>query len=138
MSMRILIVDHDRSFLEEVRELLEPRGHLVVNETDPNFALERARRWRPDLVMVSAELEACSQGDMLERLRQLRPAPAVLLTSHLDRFDLAWQAWQKGGDELLLKPILQPSQLQVAMMTALQNALCPRRQIVELPQAAAA
>ena len=30
--------------------------------------------------------------------------PFMLLTGWLDRYDRVWRAWQRGGDELLIKP----------------------------------
>lgn len=136
MSMRVLIVDADWYFLRQVRDFLDSRGHLTLHEPDPADAVERARRWRPDLVIVPAEAEACCDGDLLERLGRLQPRPAVLLTAHLDGFAQAWRAWQRGGDELLFKPLMHPSELHVAVVAALENSVCPIRRRVPAWQVA--
>ena len=47
----------------------------------------------------------------------------MLLTENLDRFDRAWRAWQQGGDELLLKPVLSTHDLHQAIVTARENAV---------------
>ena len=43
------------------------------------------------------------------------------------RFDRAWRVWQKGGDELLLKPVFTVDELHQAIVTARENAVTGRR-----------
>jgi len=136
VSMRILIVDPDWHFFAQARDFLEARGHFVVHRNDADQAVERARCWKPDVVIVSAELTACCDGDLLRRLAAVQPRPAILLAAGLDAFDKAWRAWQHGGDDLLFKPLLHSSELHVALVTALENSVCPRRQPVPAPPAA--
>jgi DNA-binding response OmpR family regulator len=124
--MKVLILDADWHFLQQARDFLESRGHLTCHITEPAQAVAKAEHWRPDLVVVSTELKGCGDGDLLERLSLLEPRPAILLTANLDRFAQAWRAWQKGGDEVLFKPLLHPSELHVAIVTALENSLCPQ------------
>jgi DNA-binding response OmpR family regulator len=114
-----MIVEPDWHFATHVAEQFESNGDLVVRET-PNEFLEHAKRWRPDMVLLSADL-ACSET--LKALQDLRPRPVVLLTEHMSRFDRAWSAWQIGGDELLMKPMLHKRELQDAIISARQNAM---------------
>lgn len=130
MSMKVLLVETDWHFLRQVREFLESRGHLTLHEPDPAEAVRRARHWRPDLVILSAEPDCCCDGEMLQRFADLTPRPAILLTAHLDSFARAWRAWQRGGDELLFKPLVHPSELHVAVVAALENVICPRRRAI--------
>ncbi len=125
--MKILIADPDWHFLGQVRDVLEPLGHHVVHEPQPDEAVARADHWKPDIVMASAELPACCDGELLGRLSGVQPRPAIVLTAGLERFSEAWRAWQRGGDELIIKPVLHPSELRVAIITALKNAVHPRR-----------
>jgi len=119
--MKVLIVDGDWHFSQQVTAFLESRAHLVVYEPHPRAAAERARKWQPDLVILSAELAL--RDDFIESLPGLKPRPAVLLTERVDRFDRAWRAWQKGGDELLIKPVLGLGDLHAAIVTARENAV---------------
>lgn len=92
----------------------------MVHEGHLQAAEEQARRWVPELVILAAELAL--RGQLLELLSSLDPRPAVLLTERMDRFDRAWRAWQKGGDELLLKPMLSTHDLHLAIVAARENA----------------
>ena len=131
MSMRVLIADPDWSFLQQARSYLESRCHHTVYEPDTDVVVERAQHWRPDVVMVSAELEEVCNGDLVAQLSALQPRPAILLTAPLDCFDKAWRAWQHGGDEMIFKPMLNTSELNVAIFSAMENALCPREGALE-------
>src|SRR5664279_3815130 len=102
MSLKVLIVDTDIRFVEQTRRYLESCGHYVVWAAATS-AVERAEQWQADLVIANAELPAVQQGTLLEGLNELADRPAILLTAALERYEIAWRAWQKGGDELLLK-----------------------------------
>lgn len=138
MGMKILVADPDWHFLRQVREHLEPMGHSVVHEAGPDGAVSRAARWKPDIVMVSAEMPECSDGDLLAALEGVQPRPAVVLTASLEKFSEAWRAWQRGGDELIIKPVLHPSELHVALLIALKNTVTPRERAAAPPLAKSA
>jgi DNA-binding response OmpR family regulator len=124
--MKVLIADPDWNFSQRASKFLESHAHLVVCEGHIHAAADQARRWQPDLVILAAEL-ALRDG-LLEMLTSLATRPAVLLTERMDRFDRAWRAWQKGGDELLLKPVLCSHDLHLAIVAARENAIAGTRQ----------
>jgi CheY-like chemotaxis protein len=119
MSMKVLIADPDWRFAHQASRYLESHAHLVLCESDPRGAWERARTWQPDLVILAAEL---AEKGLMNRVNSLPHRPAVLLTEHMDRYDRAWRAWQTGGDELLMKPVFKTEEFHQAMVTALENA----------------
>ena len=100
VSMRVLIADPDWSFLQQTRSYLESRGHHTVYEPDTDVVLERARHWRPDVVMLSAELDDVCDGDLVEKLSALQPRPAILLTAALDSFDKAWPVFLRQNQAI--------------------------------------
>ena len=53
--------------------------------------------------------------------------PAVLLTGRMDRYSVAWKAWQKGGDELLMKPVFKSEEIHDAIVTAMENRVSGKR-----------
>ena len=118
MSLKVLIADADWRFTEQATAYLESHAHLVVCEAGLKEARAQALHWKPDLVILAAEL---ANRGLIEPITAMRPRPAVLLTGRMDRFDLAWKAWQKGGDELLMKPVFQVEELHQAIVTALEN-----------------
>ena len=119
MSMKVLIADPDWRFVRHASAFLESHAHLVVQATRGQQALEIARHWQPDLLIVSEEL---TPSGILEELQSLPARPAVLLVGWMDRYDRVWRAWQQGGDELLMKPVFKAKELHEAIVTALENA----------------
>lgn len=119
--MKVMIVEPDWRFTEQAAGYLESKAHLVVSESDITAAMERICRWQPDLVILAAEL-ALQEG-VIESLTAFKPRPAILLTERMDRFDRAWRAWQRGGDELLIKPVLADEELLMAIVAARENAV---------------
>ncbi len=118
--MKVLIGDPDWHFSQRVSRFLESRAHLVVHEGSAEDVVDRARRWLPDLVILASELAV--RDGALKAISSLKPRPAVLLTEAMDRFDRAWWAWQQGGDELFLKPVLNSHDLHQAIVAARENA----------------
>lgn len=119
MSMRVLIADPDHHFANQATRLLESRAHLVVNQSDAGQAALTARHWRPDLAIVAEEL---AETGLIEEISSLTPRPAILMVGWMDRYDRVWRAWQRGGDELLMKPVFTNEELHTAIVAALENA----------------
>jgi DNA-binding response OmpR family regulator len=117
--MKILIVDEDWRFVQQAREYFESHSHLVVHQNRPHDAVRQANHWRPDLVVLAAQL---ADERLVNCLHSLPDRPAVLLTEHMDRFDRAWRAWQRCGDELLMKPVFKSQELLDAVVQAMENA----------------
>ncbi len=117
--MKVLISDPDWRFAKQAEKFLESLAHLVVCQAQYDEALDRARHWQPDLIILDAEL---ANKGLLDAVAAMSPRPAVLLTGWMDRYDLAWRAWQKGGDELLMKPVFKSADLLEAIITARENA----------------
>ncbi len=117
--MKVLIVEPDWRFSQQATEHLESHAHLVVHQLKPAEAIGKADHWGPDLAIVASEL---AETGILEALAQLDSPPAVLLTGWMDRYDIAWRAWQRGGDDLLIKPVFRIEELHEAIVTAMENA----------------
>jgi DNA-binding response OmpR family regulator len=120
MSMKVLICDLDWRFSRQASLLLESRAHLVVQHNQADEAIAAARRWQPDLAIVSEEL---ANTGLIEQLEAIEPRPAILLVGWMDRYDKVWRAWQRGGDELLMKPVFNWAELHAAIVAAMENAV---------------
>lgn len=119
MSMKVLIADPDWRFSRQATAYLESHAHLVVRRTEIPEILQSVSEWQPDLVIVSEQL---TEDGLLEHIHASSDRPAVLLVGWMDRYDRIWRAWQRGGDELLMKPIFKARDLQDAIVTAMENA----------------
>ena len=117
--MKVLLYDPDWRFTRTATTYLESKAHHVVCETHAGRVAQQVKNWRPDLVIVAAEV---AEKSLMESLHLPAHRPAVLLTCWMERFDLAWRAWQMGADELLMKPVIKTVEFQDAIVAALKNA----------------
>jgi len=83
----VLIVDDYAPFRESARGLLESEGFKVVGEAANGLtALRVARDVQPDVVLLDVHLPDIDGFEVARRLRQLDPAPEVVLTSSRDDY----------------------------------------------------
>jgi DNA-binding NarL/FixJ family response regulator len=91
VSLRCLIVDDHGSFLNAARSVLE-RGGLEVVGTACNGrdAIARARKLRPDVILLDVALGEESGFDVARSLEEAGPdgATVILISTH-DESDLA-------------------------------------------------
>jgi DNA-binding NarL/FixJ family response regulator len=87
VAKTILIVDDHSPFRESARRLLESEGFEVVGEAENGVAaLRLAKELGPDVVLLDVQLPDFDGFEVAERLRQLEPAPDVILISSRDEY----------------------------------------------------
>jgi DNA-binding NarL/FixJ family response regulator len=86
---RLLLVDDHAGFRRATRQLLERHGFVVVAEADTGErAVEQAKAWHPDVVLLDVQLPDVDGFEVAERLSRLDVPVDVILTSSLDSSDL--------------------------------------------------
>lgn len=101
----VLLVDDHPVVIEGLRKLLEAAGDIDVTGTanDASQALERAKRLRPDVVLLDLRMPGASGIQATRRLREQDYGGAVIvLTSYGDQAYVR-QALEAGADGYLLK-----------------------------------
>ena len=124
--MKVLITDPDWQFSQRAMNYLESLANTVSYKSSIAEANATLESFQPDLVIIAAQYIDDGSID-LDDLYSVDSEPAVLLTEHMARYDRAWRAWQKGGDELLMKPIFRSDELWTAVKAALENAATGQR-----------
>ena len=124
--VRVLIADHDAASRAGVRLSLDARDFEVCGETDSaDAAAETARRERPDICLIGADLPG---GGVAATARVLAEAPqtvVVVLSRSADDEQLL-AAVRAGARGYLLKD-MDPARLPMALRGALDGeAALPR------------
>jgi DNA-binding response OmpR family regulator len=100
---RILVVDDETQFAENLRDYFSRRKAEVVVLDSGEAALEAAGRLSPDVVIVADRLPAMDGAQTCEALKaRLPPFHCVLLTDRSE--DLPAAAREAGVDQVLEKP----------------------------------
>lgn len=105
--MRILVADDGPAGRAVMRRLLELEGHTVRTAQDGLEAIEAARRWQPDLILMDLHMPVCD-GIEATRTMQTDPVtseiPVIALTASDDP-DEVRSAFEAGCVGHLSKPI---------------------------------
>ncbi len=106
-SQKVLVVDDEEPILELLKYNLEKQGYEVKTATNGQIALEVAKRFHPDLVLLDIMMP---KMDGVEACRHLRAMPElantfiVFLTARAEEYsEIA--AFDVGADDYILKPI---------------------------------
>ncbi len=114
-AARILVVDDEALFAQRLRAEFELRGFVARAVGDGQSALDSARDWSPDLIILDVRMPGMDGIECLRRLRSRDDPthpPVILLTADESPVvDAA--ACVYGGCHLLRKP-------------------CPREHVIDL------
>lgn len=103
---RIMIIEDEIDVAEGLAALLANKGHKTSVVTDGGDALARARRERPDLILLDVMLPRVSGFDVCKMLRadpKTASAKIVMVTG-LGRGGDVETAFAAGANDYLIKP----------------------------------
>ncbi|MFY8036355.1 MAG: response regulator transcription factor [Cyclobacteriaceae bacterium] len=106
-SQKVLVVDDEEPILELLKYNLEKQGYDVRTANEGQEAVDIARKFHPDLVLLDIMMP---KMDGVEACRQIRATPElvntfiVFLTARAEEYsEIA--AFDGGADDYILKPI---------------------------------
>ncbi|RMH69867.1 MAG: response regulator [Gemmatimonadetes bacterium] len=103
---RILVVDDEKRIVELIRYQLEENGYRVEEAYDGEMALEKAKRLKPDLIILDLMIPKRDGIEVCEELkthREYNPIPIIMLTARSKEEDRI-QGYRVGADRYLTKP----------------------------------
>jgi CheY-like chemotaxis protein len=104
---RILVADDKPSSRELIRVVMEKSGYQVEEAADGRQALERARTWRPDLILLDLQMPQLDGFAVLQELRSdpgFTGTPVVALTAYAMQGDRE-KAIDAGFTSYVTKPV---------------------------------
>jgi len=106
MSSTILIVDDEYSGRETLQSVLESEGYnLIMAENGPQ-AIEKAKTFLPDVILLDVMMPGMTGFEVCERIRndpQVAEIPIIILTALDDRESLL-KGLKAGADDFISKP----------------------------------
>ncbi|MCB1055887.1 MAG: sigma-54-dependent Fis family transcriptional regulator [Acidobacteria bacterium] len=107
---RILIIDDEEVFREDLASLLREEGYSCRTAADGDEGLRLAGEEPPDVVLCDLQMPGMNGVEVTERLSALCPEAAILIVTAFGTMDTAVDAFRKGALDFLLKP-LEPDEL---------------------------
>ena len=113
---RVLIIDNNRQFTRSARLLLQHAGRYVAcEENDARRALETARSFKPDLVLldlIMPQVDGPEVATELESDWMLHGVPIVFLTALITREE-ASDGRRVEGHRIVAKPVSGSELIQI-------------------------
>lgn len=103
---RVLVVDDSPAILRPLKMFLTLTGYLVATASSGEAALEAAKRFKPDLIILDFSLPGIDGLETCCRLRVEAGAatiPIIMMSARTDT-DLRDQAFDTGANVFLPKP----------------------------------
>ena len=118
-NAKILVVDDELSILNLVTSYLKADGYEVFTASDGPAALNAARAYKPDLVVLDIMLPGLDGLEVLSRLRRESDVYVILLTARTEEMDRV-VGLSVGADDYVTKPF-SPRELSARVKAALRR-----------------
>jgi len=102
-TKRVLIIEDDADAADVLDAYLQREGYEVQIAGDGISGLDKALRWKPDLVLLDVMLPGMSGTDVLAPLRREPRTPVIMVTAMGDMPDKIG-ALREGADDYVVKP----------------------------------
>jgi len=127
MSKKILIIDDDPDFVDAIVNLLDAKGYDVASASNGKDGIEKARQYRPDLILLDVMMTTKSEGFDVARQfqsdQQLKGIPVVLVTGVRREMNLPF-GFEPDDQWLPVKAVLEkPIKPEVLLKTIEQYAI---------------
>ncbi len=103
MASKVLIVEDDRSLITVLKYNLAKEGYSVATAGDGAQAIETARSFKPDVIILDVMLPTMSGFEVCRILRHEMTTPILMLTARGDETDKV-VGLELGADDYLTKP----------------------------------
>ena len=110
---KIMIIDDDRQYLQELQEILELSGYDPVVFSNPEAALKMVQRIKPQLLLLDLKMDIKSGFQVAKEIKffpQSDKMPIIAITGFYTQKEYRLLMTSFGMKECLLKPF-QPLDL---------------------------
>jgi len=126
---RLLLVDDIPTNIDILREVLEPEGYEIMVALNGTLALDLAKRFTPDLILLDVMMPDIDGFETCQALKNnsvTQDIPVIFLTARVDQADIV-AGFKVGGVDYISKPF-QDGELRIRVATQLRL----RRLMMEL------
>lgn len=113
-AVRILVVDDDSMFREELTQLVSDSGHRVTAATSVPKAIEQLEREEFDLIFTDLKMPRHSGLELLREARRRWPRTMVVVVTGFASVETAVEAMKVGAFDYVRKPFT-PEELQATL-----------------------
>jgi len=117
---RVLIIDEDVVMAKYLASHLSRRGFEVSLANTGQEGLRVLRSFDPNLVLLDISINGVAGVDVLQHLKQIKPALSVMILSDNRDPEAIFKASRQGADDYISKPV-DPNELDIRIIKVLDN-----------------
>lgn len=105
---RILIVDDDTEIVSLLVEILKHDGHEVGSAGEPVEGMQKAREFKPDLIVLDYHMPGTTGAHLFESLRRNQAShatPILFMSGEASPEDILGEISDPLGSRFLAKPV---------------------------------
>ena len=104
MKIRVLIVDDEEQFVEQLAERLQLRDYDVTSCTSGEEAVNTLKRFNFDVVILDVAMPGMDGIDTLREIKNIKPLTEVIMLTGHATVESAIEGMKLGAFDYLLKP----------------------------------
>jgi len=104
MKIRVLIVDDEEQFVEQLKERLQLRDYDVTACYSGEEAIEKLKKFNFDVVILDVAMPGMDGTATLRELKKLKPLTEVIMLTGHATVESAIEGMKLGAFDYLLKP----------------------------------
>lgn len=108
-TKQVFVVDDEASFTRMIKLNLEATGNYVVEMVNESVtALEVAKEFKPDIILLDVVMPGADGGDVALNLRNrsvTRNIPIIFVSAMVAKEESKQGFYQSGGEDFLAKPV---------------------------------
>lgn len=128
-KIKVLILDDEKDFTEELAEFLELSGHQVVQANAVDEGLAILYKSQIDLLILDIRLPGANGLDILQKVKSDLPILEVIIVSGHGDMDTVIKAMRLGAFDYLRKPF-RHLDIQIAIERTRKYLLLQRRLVI--------
>jgi DNA-binding NtrC family response regulator len=104
MKTRIMLVDDEKEFAQQLSERLNIRGYDVTVCFNGQDAVESTKKYLYDVVILDVAMPGMDGNETLKHIKQLRPLTEVIMLTGHATVESAIDGMKQGAFDYLMKP----------------------------------
>lgn len=105
INLNILVVDDNEEFCENIKDILELKGHFIQTVNDGFKALEAVQQHKTDLVLIDIKMPVMDGVETFKKLKKIAPGlPVIMITAYAVE-ELIRESLRSGAFGVLRKPL---------------------------------
>jgi two-component system, NtrC family, response regulator HydG len=104
-KLKVLVVDDNKEFCRNVKDILELKGHEVTPAHDGFKALERVKQGGFDLVLMDVKMPIMDGVKTFKKIKEIKPKTPVIMISAYAVEELIRDGLRAGVFGFLKKPV---------------------------------